>query len=323
MFARVAIAVLLAFTPVRAPAAGPDATSLAERAAKTAERATSATDPAVAAIAAFEAHNLWQKAHQADDDDSHLCAARSLLAKICARPDLDPSHRPSLERSRDALGQLHCARPRRQGAVGSSRIPSPPINAPSLTVPTLGAHDRQRPLIQIDLRPKLPAPIPSEDRSDLTAADPARPSDVMVEQHPRALDLNLDLDLDLDEAQPRHEALQIAGGISLALGLVTLGVMTPFASRDASYAREVRSLTAIKDGSGGTLTEAQGERLSDLMAESRSTFRTSLALGLSGSVMTLLGASLLLAGHRRSARSLALSPSVDRSSASLTFQGRF
>ena len=341
MFARTAIAVLVAIAPARAHAADPDATSLAERAAKTAERATSATDPAVAAVAAFEAHNLWLKANQADDDDGHLCAARSLLVKICARQDLSPSHRESLERSRDALGQLRCARPRRSTAAGSPSISTPSSSAPRAMVPPLGERDRQRslstpsnsaqmamvrslderdrrrPLMHIDLQPERGAAVYSEPEREFATASTARPLDVKVEPH------TLGLDLDRAAPQPRHKGLQIGGGISLALGLVALGVMTPYASRDASYAREIRSLTATKDGAGGRLTETQDERLTNLVAESRSTFRTSLALGLSGGAAALLGASLLLAGDRQLKRSLALLPSADRNSASITFQGRF
>ena len=317
MFARVAIAVLVALAPVRAPAADPDATALAERATTTAQRATSATDPAVAAVAAFEAHNLWRKAHDADGDESHLCAARSLLTTICARQDLDSSHRVSLERSRDALGQLRCARPRRPSA-GPPQTETPPAQASAQAsakkIPTLGVHDRERPLIPIALGPQLPPPIPSEHDRGLADADSAQPSGAAAEQRST---------IDLDSAQPRRAGLQIGGGISLALGLAALGVMTPFAARDASFAREIRSLTAIKNGAGGTLTEAQDERLTDLVNASKSTFRASLALGLTGGVATLLGAGLLIAGQRRSTKALALVPGVDRNSASITFQGRF
>ena len=114
----------------------------------------------------------------------------------------------------------------------------------------------------------------------------------------------------------------IGGGTSLALGLVALGVMVPFAARDAAIAREVRELAAIKDAAGGALDPVQAARFEELRADGQTTFRAALALGIGGGLAVAAGTGLMIAA-KRSARPFALGPQVGPRSAGLVIQGRF
>jgi len=314
MLGRVIVAAFVALAPLRGAAADPDPAALAARAATAAAQAMAEDESGAAAVAAFEAHNLWSQAHKVDGDERHLCAARTLLAKMCARQDLAAEHLASLDRSRDALSYLACARPSRPSGSSQARASSRSIQSRPPTIPVPVSLDRRYPMVQVDLRPEV----------GTTAG---------VERRPNLDDITEDPSLRLEPSEPHErgpfdaplhprQAFLVGGGVSLGLGIMALGVMTPYAIRDAAYAREIRTITASKDADG-RLTPAQDARLAELAGESRSTFRASLALGVSGGLATLLGASLLIAGQRRSHGALVLTPRVGRSSASLSLQGRF
>jgi len=287
MIARLTVAVLVALAPLQVPAASPKPKGLAQEAARLAKRATAEEDPDTAAITAFEAHNLWRQAFEVDGDQLHLCKARSLLTTICARPELGGEFRASLERSRDALPKCPRSGPsqKRLKRIGSSeKLPD------FLAIPEPAQVDP--PLVPRDREQAVPLPEPPPDPLQ---AEP----------------------LDLPERPGR--AFQVAGGASLALGLLALGVMTPFAARDAANAKAIDSLAA-KNEAAGRLTPEEAQRAAELTEESRLTFRSSLALGLAGGIATVLGASLLIAGQRRS---VSFAPHADRNSASISLQGRF
>lgn len=287
MFVRIMVAVLLSLAPMKVRAASPESAELAQQAARLGARATAEEDPEAAAITAFKAHNLWFRAFEADGEKVHLCKARALLAAICARPGLDDEFRASLERSRDELPRC----PKSGRSQNRLKRIEPAAELPEFL-------DIPEPVAQVP---------PRVDMRD--AEQPALlPRPVQAEP--------------LDRPQRPGHALQIGGGISIALGIVVFGVMTPFAVRDAANARDIRSLTAKSIAAGG-MTPEQDQRSVELAEESRSTFRSSLALGLTGGAATLLGASLLIVGHRRSAASLRISPRADRNSASISLQGRF
>jgi len=289
MLARLTVAVLISVSPIKVRAASPESAELAQQAARLGVRAVAEEDPEAAAITAFEAHNLWNRAFKADGDEAHLCKARTLLAKICARPKLDDEFRASLESSRDALPRCpkSGASQKRLKRIGSSEklpdfleIPEP---AAQIDPPVDTREGEQAVLLP-------QAPVQAEPLDD----QPERP------QHP-------------------GRALIVGGGISLALGLLALGVMTPFAVRDAANAKAIDSLAA-KNEATGRLSLEDAQRVAELTENSRMTFRSSLALGLAGGIATVLGTSLLVAGQRRS---VSFAPRADRNSASISLQGRF
>lgn len=292
MLARVTVAVLISLAPIEVHAASPESTELAQEAARLCARAVAEEDPEAAAITAFEAHNLWNRAFEADGDEAHLCKARALLAKISARPKLDDEFRASLESKRDVLPRCPKSGPsqKRLKRIGSSeKLPD------FLEVPEPAAE-----VAQVD--------PPVETGDDEQAAPPPLPP---VQAEP----------LDDQPERPQHpgRALQVGGGVTLALGLLALGVMTPFAVRDAANAKAIDSLAA-KNEAAGRLSLEEAQQVAELTEDSRMSFRSSLALGLAGGVATVLGTSLLIAGQRRS---LSFAPRADRNSASISLQGRF
>jgi len=287
MLARLMAAVLLGFAPMKVRAASPGSAELAQQAAQLGARATAEENPEAAAITAFKAHNLWFRAFQADGEKVHLCKARALLAAIGARPGLDDEFRASLERSRDEL-------PRCPNSRGSQK-----------RLKRIGSAEKLPDFLEI---PEPVAQVPQ--RAEVRGAERPVVAVRPVQAEP------------LDQPQRPGHALQVGGGISIALGIVAFGVMTPFAVRDAANAKEIRSRTAKSIAAGG-MTPEQDQRSTELAENSRLTFRSSLALGLTGAAATLLGASLLIVGHRRSAASLRLSPRADRNSASISLHGRF
>jgi len=295
MFTRLTVAVLLSFAPMKVRAASPESAELAQQAARLGSRATAEEDPEAAAITAFKAHNLWLRAFQADGEKSHLCKARALLVAICARPGLDDEFRTSLERSRDELPRC------------------PKSGRSQNHLKKMGSAAKLPDFLDI---PESVTEVAPRDETHEETRDETRDGERAVHL-PRSGQAE-----PLDQPQRPGRELQIGGGISLALGLVALGVMTPFALRDAANAREIRSLTAKSIAAGG-MTPEQDQRSAELAEDSRLTFRSSLALGFTGAAATLLGASLLIVGHRRSVASLRVAPRADRNSASISLQGRF
>jgi len=299
MLVRLTVAVVLSLAPLKVRAASLDSAEPAQQASRLAARAMAEEDPEAAVVAAFQALNLWSRAFQADGAERHLCKARSLLAAIGARPDVDGELRASLEQSRDALPR--CPKP------GRSHRPKVERVRPSERLPDL-----------LDVPPPQVAQVAQVARAHARGHAPqgeGRDREQSVLPPPRVQAEALD-----QPQRSRRQALHVGGGISMALGLLALGVMTPFASRDAAIAREIDSLTAKSEAAGG-LTREEDQRAAELAEQSRLTFRSSLALGLTGGIATVLGASLLIVGQRR--RSLTLAPHADRNSASLSLQGWF
>ena len=68
MLARLTVAVLISVAPIKVRAASPESAELAQQAARLGARAVAEEDPEAAAITAFEAHNLWNRAFKADGD---------------------------------------------------------------------------------------------------------------------------------------------------------------------------------------------------------------------------------------------------------------
>jgi len=294
MLVRVTVAVLISLAPLKVSAASPESAELALEAARLGARAVAVEEPDAAAITAFEAHNLWNRAFETDGDKAHLCKARALLAKISARPKLDDEFRASLESKRDALPRCPKSGPsqKRLKRIGSSeKLPD------FLEIPEPADE-----VAQAD---------PPVDTSDDERADPLPLPLPPVQAEP----------LDDQPQRPQHSgrALLVGGGVTLALGLLALGAMTPFALRDAANAEAIDSLAA-KNEAAGRLSVEEAQQVAALREDSRMSFRSSLALGLAGGVATVLGTSLLIAGQRRS---VSFAPRADRNSASISLQGRF
>ena len=284
MFSRLTVAVVISLAPLKVRAAVPDSAELALQASRLAARAIAEEDPEAAAATAFEAHILLNRAFEADEDQRHQCKARSLLAAIGARPELDDELRVSLEKSRDAL-------PRCPKSGRSQR-----------RLKRLRPSERLPDFLEVP-PPQVAQVAPRGEKRDAAQAVPAP----------------VDQELKLAHGAGSGRALLAGGAVSMGLGLLALGVMSPFAARDAAIAREVDSLVAKRDAAGG-LTREEDQRVADLADKSRLTFRSSLALGLTGGIATVLGASLLIVGQRRS---LNLAPRADRNSVSISLQGRF
>jgi len=292
MLARVTVAVLITLAPIKVRAASPESAELAQEAARLGARAVAEEDPEAAAITAHEAHNLWNRAFKADGDEAHLCKARALLAKISARPELDDEFRESLESSRNAL-------------------PRCPKSGPSQKrLKRIGSSEKLPDFLEIPEPADEPAQAdPPVDTGDDERADPLPLPPVQAEH----------LGDQPEHPQRPGRALLVGGGITLALGLLALGVMTPFAVRDAANAKAIDSLAA-KNEAAGRLSVEEAQQVAALREDSRMSFRSSLALGLAGGVATVLGTSLLIAGQRRS---VSFAPRADRNSASISLQGRF
>ncbi|HGG56730.1 MAG TPA: hypothetical protein ENK31_02915 [Nannocystis exedens] len=290
MLVRITVAALVALAPLRLPAASPESKVLAQEAAGLAKRATAEEDPKIAAITAFEAHNLWRQAFEMDGDRVHLCKARSLLTAICARSEFGSEFRASLERSRDALPKCRRSGPSQKRSRSRASQKRPKRIEPSQRLPDA--------LVVLE-PPQVDPPLVGSDREQAHfLSDPGQAE--LLPQHP-------------------GRAFQVVGGASLALGVLAFGVMIPFAVRDAANARAI-DLLAAKNEVAGRLTTEDAQRVAELIEDSRMTFRLSLALGLAGGIATVLGASLLITGQ---GRSVSLAPRADRNSASISLQGRF
>jgi len=295
MVIRLIAAALICLAPLKV-SAGSNPAELAREASTLARLAVAEEDPEAAVVGAFEAHNLWSLAFQIDGNELHLCKARSLLAKVCARSDLDTEHRDALEASRKALPQCPKSGPPQKRLKRIGRPVAPPE---FLDVP--GPAEQVAPPVEPPA-PEAASPAPE-------AASHGAEDNIQL----------LDAPETLDQAPHGVRALKLSGAISMAFGLVALGVMAPFAVRDAAYAREYSSLAAKSQASGG-LTLEEDQRVAELDQSSRSTFRSSLALGVTGGLATMLGGSLLIVGHRRA---LSVAPHADRDSVSVSLQGRF
>ncbi|MCB9703210.1 MAG: hypothetical protein H6711_15050 [Myxococcales bacterium] len=319
MTAPLILALILGLAPTSAGASAPSrAHELSEEAAVFAGQAKSGSDPGEIAVAALQAYNMWRQAHELDGDDQHLCHARALLREICRRADLDPVHRASLERRRDALSSITCRSSAPPAAVRSaSKATSPKSTSQARFLPlTAGTAG--------DASPPPRATVQEDEASRPEARDAAAtaPSDPTTAVVVRESDPIEPLPIDRDQPTTPRRGMWIGGGTSLALGLVALGVMVPFAARDAAIAREVRELAAIKDAAGGALDPVQAARFEELRADGQTTFRAALALGIGGGLAVAAGTGLMIAA-KRSARPFALGPQVGPRSAGLVIQGRF
>ena len=166
------------------------------------------------------------------------------------------------------------------------------------------------------------------------ACDPTSCDDISsadAEHAPTIPSLEAGIQADNTEPVSRTTlALRTSGGITLGLGLVALGVMTPFAYRDRAIGEELLGLAQLKDKSGGRLSATDAERVAVLHEEGQKTLRRSLALGIVGGASTVAGFALLLASRRvRSSKAISLQPQIDLSqgshsfSFSLSLNGRF
>ncbi len=188
---------------------------------------------------------------------------------------------------------------------------APACDAPACDAPTCDAAPT------CDNAPTCDAPT----CDDISSAD--------AKQTPVLLPLESGLLADNTESASRKTvALRTSGGITLGLGLVALGVMTPFAHRDRAIGEELLGLAQLKDQSGGRLSAADAERVAALHAEGQKTLRRSLALGIVGGASTVAGFALLLASRRvRSSKMVSLQPQIDLSQGSCSFsfslEGRF
>jgi len=308
MFVRLMVAALVSFAPleVRGAAADSSSTELARKASSLAARAVAQKDPESAAVAAFEAYNLWSLAFKADGDELHLCNARSMLAKICGRPGLADEFRATLEESRDALPRCPKtgrSQKRLKRIESAARLPE------FLDIPEPAAQ------VAAPIQRAEPEPA-AQVAAPVQRAEPQEPArDVALTMHPER-PAQPDT---VDQPQRPVRSLRVGGAVSMAIGLLALGVMTPLAVRDAAYAAEYDQLVAKSEAAGG-LTREEDRRVAELDKSSPVIFGSSLALGVTGGLATVLGASLLIVDHRRS---ITLAPRADRDSASISIQGRF
>ena len=335
MFIRLIAAALICLAPLTV-SADPNPADLARKAASLARLAVAEEDPKAAVVGAFEAHNLWNRAFQTDGNELHLCNARSLLAKICARSDLETEHRVALEASRKALPKcpksadpekhskkLSKKRSKKHSTKRSEkRSKKRPEKRPRRVIPASTLPE----FLDLDVPEQVASPVePPDPGADGHVGEPKSKSKTRLARplQPEVFDRDQDQDRDRDQAQGQAlrevRALKVSGAVSMTFGLVALGVMAPFAVRDAGYAREYSSLVAKNEAMGG-LTLKEDQRVAELDQSSRSTFRSSLALGIAGGVATMLGGSLLIHGHRRA---LSIAPHADRESVSLSLQGWF
>ncbi len=394
MIARSALVLVLvlALVPLRGSAASVSAKDSSERAAEQAVVARTSSEPNKASMAAFKAHNFWKQAADADaNGDRYRCMARTLLAEILMRDDLDPIHRKTLAGKRQKLNALDCKRiaegsaasaePKTSTKSGSdlgssagsdlmsiSRSGSRSALGPTSRAASTGEATKTGSKKPRTSKPKKNNNSPraasqsTQKASDNTNASedaPKQPKkawsagmldELIAEDYskralalrsldttpkivlrdmsketsnPFAGDRSRELKQDYNLISPRQRALRISGGATLGLGFVALAAMTPFAMRDASIAREIRELGAIKDAQNGLFSNAEFERVTTLTAEGQYAFPRALALGVAGGVSTTIGVVLLIASRKRSPGRVSLQPDIGLTSAALTLKGSF
>ena len=352
MFIRLIAAALICLAPLTV-SADPNPADLARKASSLARLAVAEEDPKAAVVGAFEAHNLWNRAFQADGNELHLCNARSLLAKICARSDLETEHRVALEASRKALPKCpksaaHSEKrsekrsKKRSEKRSEKRLKSvaPPLGRTARSEggparrgvqhPPQGRDEFRTHLEKREaegIQPTVALLDPFGDspaRSDTPAAcddAPAYGAAPACDNAPTACDAP---SCDAAPAAgssgtpaadaPQRSPLSIAGISMLSLAAPALGGTVYALIADRAIIREVDELT--------TYEPDQADRLED---QARSVQALAIGLGVTTAVLTGTGISLIIAGRRRSkkSRELSLVPQAGRDLRGLALIGRF
>lgn len=96
-----------------------------------------------------------------------------------------------------------------------------------------------------------------------------------------------------EEIPPRH--LKIAGGVTLGLGGVALGVMV---AGIAGEARLLRQVDAIDTGTTAPLTPEERDDLMGLRSSARANRNLAIGTGVAAAVLTATGVALIVAGRR-------------------------
>ena len=290
------------------------------------------SDPDSWLVAAYRAQQTFRTASNSEDDKNHLCRAREVIAEVLANDGLEADERADFEDFRleveadlivdfntdCSLGQIPDLLPVHWQAVSEAGPRAPLSGNANDTLP--GPADGKRSVLTI-------ITVTTDTASGGTDSGSTGGAD--TKQTPMLLPLEAGHLADNTEPASRKTlALRVNGGITLGLGLVALGVMTPFAHRDWVIGEELLGIAQLKEQSGGHLSAANAERVEMLHAEGQKTLRRSLALGIVGGASTVAGIALLLASRRvRSSKMVSLQPKIDLSQGSRSFsfslEGRF
>lgn len=299
----IAFAAVLTVLALQAPAADCEVTDNACKAQQFIARARTAK-PQQRALLLFTAHRSYLAHFARTGKLRDLCAARTSFERSLAVPGQDEGQRANFEAERAELDALEKQHGARCGKPSKHRSSEPAVAAAAATQAT-------SPIAEPPPEPAPPTPT-TRAAEGLLAVSPAEP------EHPPTSDPSLPLPAPA-KARPPGRGLLIAGGTTLGVSVVVLGVAAFAGSQVANLSYASRQLYKNEQGEGDAESLIVEERLrSDLDRWVPVTVGTAIA----GGTALIVGAVLVHVGLRR-ARGTPLRTSLVPVPGGLAIHARF